>query len=148
MGEAPGFDADRQGEPFVGNAGMLLDKMMAAMGYDRTSVYICNVIKCRPPDNRNPEPEEVNQCAPFLKQQLGAIAPKIIVALGKFAAQTLLQSQAPISRLRGKLQTYEGIPVMPTYHPAFLLRRPERKKEAWQDLQKVMAELAELRTRA
>jgi DNA polymerase len=142
VGEAPGHDEDVQGEPFVGAAGQLLTKMIGAMGLSREQVYICNVIKCRPPQNRNPEPDEVAACEPFLKKQLAALKPRMIVALGKFAAQSLCREDTPISRLRGRLRSYEGIPVMPTYHPAFLLRTPEAKREAWSDLQAVMAALA------
>jgi uracil-DNA glycosylase len=141
VGEAPGADEDMQGEPFVGKAGQLLTKMIEAMGYGREDVYICNVIKCRPPGNRNPEPDEVAQCEPFLKQQLGAIRPRMIVALGKFAAQCLLRDDTPITRLRGRFRTYEGIPLMPTFHPAYLLRDPTKKKEAWTDLKEVNAAL-------
>jgi DNA polymerase len=144
VGEAPGADEDMQGEPFVGKAGQLLTKMIEAMGYSRDDVYICNVIKCRPPGNRNPEPDEVAKCEPFLKQQLGAIRPRMIVALGKFAAQCLLRDDTPISRLRGNFRTYEGIPLMPTFHPAYLLRDPSKKKEAWADLKEVNAALRRL----
>jgi uracil-DNA glycosylase len=144
VGEGPGADEDARGEPFVGAAGQLLDKMIAAMGYARSDVYICNVIKCRPPYNRNPEPDEVAACEPFLKGQLGAIKPRMIVALGKFAAQSICREQTPISRLRGNFRTYEGIQVMPTYHPAFLLRTPEAKRQAWSDLQAVLAALARM----
>lgn len=141
VGEAPGADEDAQGEPFVGKAGQLLTKMIEAMGYGREDVYICNVIKCRPPGNRNPEPDEVAACEPFLKKQLGAIRPRMIVALGKFAAQCLLREDTPISRLRGNFRSYEGIQLMPTFHPAYLLREPARKKEAWQDLKQVLEAL-------
>jgi uracil-DNA glycosylase len=141
VGEGPGADEDAQGEPFVGKAGQLLDKMIEAMGYARGDVYICNVVKCRPPGNRNPEPDEIAACEPFLKKQLGAIRPRMIVALGKFAAQCLLRDDAPISRLRGNFRTYEGIQLMPTFHPAYLLRDPTKKKEAWEDLKTVMAAL-------
>ncbi len=141
VGESPGADEDAQGEPFVGAAGQLLDKMIVAMGFAREDVYICNVLKCRPPGNRKPEPDEVEQCEPFLKQQLRAIAPRIIVALGKFAAHSLCGVSTPITRLRGTMHTYEGIPVMPTYHPAFLLRDPARKGEVWQDLKTVLVAL-------
>jgi DNA polymerase len=141
VGEAPGADEDQQGEPFVGKAGQLLTKMIEAMGYGREDVYICNVIKCRPPSNRNPEPDEVAACEPFLKAQLGAIRPRMIVALGKFAAQCLLRDSTPISRLRGELRSYEGIPLMPTFHPAYLLRDPSQKKLAWKDLKAVNAAL-------
>jgi uracil-DNA glycosylase len=142
VGEAPGADEDAQGEPFVGKAGQLLTKMIEAMGYARGDVYICNVLKCRPPGNRNPEADEVAACEPFLKKQLGAIRPRMIVALGKFAVQCLLRDDAPISRLRGNFRTYEGIPLMPTFHPAYLLRDPSKKKLAWDDLKAVNAALA------
>jgi uracil-DNA glycosylase family 4 len=144
VGEAPGADEDRTGEPFVGAAGQLLSKMIEAMGLSRDEVYICNIIKCRPPGNRNPEPDEIAACEPFLKRQLAALRPRIIVCLGKFAAQCLLRSEAPVSKLRGQFQTYEGIQLMPTYHPAFLLRNPASKREVWSDLQQVMAELDRL----
>ena len=138
VGEAPGRDEDIQGEPFVGEAGQLLTKMIIAMGYERSEVYICNLLKCRPPENRNPAPAEIAQCSPFLLRQVKAIAPQAIVALGTFAAQTLLDSKEPISRLRGRFHDYHGIPLMPTFHPAFLLRSPEKKREVWADLQQVM----------
>jgi DNA polymerase len=142
VGEGPGEDEDRQGIPFVGRAGQLLTKMIAAMGRDRDrDVYICNVVKCRPPGNRNPEPDEIEQCEPFLKAQLAVIKPKVIVALGKFAAHTLLRVDTPITRLRGQWRSYEGIELMPTYHPAYLLRQPDEKKKAWMDLQEVMKKL-------
>lgn len=141
VGEGPGADEDEQGEPFVGKAGQLLNKMIEAMGYRREDVYICNVVKCRPPGNRNPEPDEIAACEPFLKKQLGAIRPRMIVALGKFAAQCLLRDETPISRLRGNFRTYEGIQLMPTFHPAYLLRDPSKKKEAWEDLKSVLAAL-------
>jgi uracil-DNA glycosylase len=141
VGEGPGADEDEQGEPFVGKAGQLLTKMIEAMGYRREDVYICNVVKCRPPGNRNPEPDEIGACEPFLKKQLGAIRPRMIVALGKFAAQCLLRDETPISRLRGNFRTYEGIQLMPTFHPAYLLRDPTKKKEAWEDLKAVLAAL-------
>jgi uracil-DNA glycosylase family 4 len=144
VGEAPGGDEDRMGEPFVGLAGQLLTKMIGAMGFRREDVYICNVIKCRPPNNRNPEPDEVEACEPFLKGQLGAIKPRIIVTLGKFASQSICRDSTPITRLRGHMRTYEGIPVMPTYHPAYLLRTPEAKREAWADLQAVLVELEKM----
>jgi DNA polymerase len=129
---------------FVGTAGQLLTKMIEAMGFARDDVYICNILKCRPPGNRNPEPDEIAECEPFLKKQLAAIRPRMIVALGKFAAQCLLRSDAPISKLRGAWKQYEGIPLMPTYHPAFLLRTPSAKREVWADLQEVMRELDRL----
>jgi DNA polymerase len=138
VGEGPGADEDAQGVPFVGKAGQLLTKMIEAMGFSRDDVYICNVVKCRPPGNRNPEPDEIEACEPFLKAQLDAIRPKVIVALGKFAAQTLLRDSTPITRLRGTWKTYQGIPLMPTFHPAYLLRSPNEKKLAWVDLKQVM----------
>ena len=141
VGEGPGEEEDRRGEPFVGKAGQLLDRMIAAMGLSRPAVYIANVVKCRPPGNRTPMEDEVEACKPFLAMQLAVIRPEAIVALGSVAAQTLLQTQASISSLRGRFHTYEGIPVMPTYHPAYLLRHPEAKRGAWEDLQKVMARL-------
>jgi DNA polymerase len=144
VGEAPGADEDAQGEPFVGKAGQLLTKMIEAMGYARQDVYICNILKCRPPGNRNPEPDEIAKCEPFLKAQLAALRPRMIVALGKFAAQCLLRDDAPISRLRGNFRSYEGIQLMPTFHPAYLLRDPSKKKEAWSDLKAVNAALKRL----
>jgi DNA polymerase len=141
VGEAPGADEDAQGEPFVGKAGQLLTKMIEAMGYRREDVYICNILKCRPPGNRNPEPDEIEKCEPFLKGQLAALRPRMIVALGKFAAQCLLRDDSPISRLRGNFRSYEGIQLMPTFHPAYLLRDPTKKKEAWADLKAVNAAL-------
>lgn len=138
VGEAPGADEDLQGVPFVGAAGQLLTKMIEAMKFTRDTVYICNVAKCRPPNNRNPEPDEITACEPFLKAQLAALQPKVIVALGKFAAQTLLRDSTPITRLRGQWRSYEGVPLMPTFHPAYLLRSPGEKKLAWSDLQEVM----------
>ncbi len=139
VGEGPGAEEDNQGVPFVGAAGQLLTKMISAMGYTRDEVYICNVVKCRPPGNRNPEPDEIQACQPFLEAQLNAIRPSVIIALGKFAAQTLLRSDTPITRLRGHWREYVGIPLMPTFHPAYLLRNPAEKKAAWADLQAVMA---------
>lgn len=144
VGEAPGADEDAQGEPFVGKAGQLLTKMIEAMGYAREDVYICNILKCRPPGNRNPEPDEIEKCEPFLKAQLAALRPRVIVALGKFAAQCLLRDDTPISRLRGTFRSYEGIQLMPTFHPAYLLRDPSKKKEAWADLKAVGAALHRL----
>jgi DNA polymerase len=139
VGEGPGANEDAQGIPFVGEAGELLTKMIGAMGFTRDQVYICNVVKCRPPGNRNPEPDEIEACEPFLKAQLAAIRPKAIVALGKFAAQTLLRDTTAISRLRGKWREYEGIRLMPTFHPAYLLRNPAEKRVVWSDLKQVMA---------
>lgn len=141
VGEGPGENEDLQGEPFVGAAGQLLTKMIEAMGLSREQVYICNVVKCRPPGNRNPEPDEIAACEPFLHGQLDAIQPKVIVALGKFAAQTLLKDQTPITRMRGSWRTYRGVKLMPTFHPSYLLRDPSEKKKAWADLQLVMKEL-------
>lgn len=138
VGEAPGRDEDLKGEPFVGEAGQLLTRIIEAMGYRRDEVYICNVLKCRPPKNRDPIPEEVEQCGMFMLRQVKAIAPAAIVALGKFAAQTLLANKAPISKLRGKFYDYHGIPLMPTYHPAALLRDSSLKRDVWADMQQVM----------
>jgi DNA polymerase len=138
VGEAPGKDEDQQGEPFVGEAGQLLTRIIEAMGFQRQEVYICNVLKCRPPKNRDPRPEEVEACAGFMLRQVQAIAPKAIIALGTFAAQTLLETKAPISKLRGVFHDYHGIPLMPTFHPAFLLRSPEMKRQVWEDMQQVM----------
>jgi len=141
IGEAPGADEDRLGEPFVGKAGQLLDKMIVAMGWTRDSVYIANTLKCRPPDNRDPEPDETEACQPFLFQQIEAIDPEVIVTLGRPAAQLLLQTGAPISKLRGRWHELRGRMVMPTFHPAYLLRSPDKKREAWSDLQQVMAKM-------
>ena len=141
VGEGPGEDEDLQGEPFVGRAGQLLTKMIEAMGFRRDEIYIANVVKCRPPGNRNPEPAEIEACEPFLRAQLAAIRPKVVVALGKFAAQTLLREASPISKLRGRWFSYEGVRLMPTFHPAYLLRSPGEKGKAWEDLQLVMTEL-------
>ncbi len=141
VGEAPGYDEDIQGEPFVGRAGQLLTKMIAAMGLSRNQVYICNVIKCRPPENRDPLPEEIACCEPFLLKQLEIMRPKVIVALGRFAVQSLLRDTTPITRQRGRWRDYHGIRLMPTFHPSYLLRNPAAKREAWLDLQEVMREL-------
>ena len=141
VGEAPGEDEDLQGFPFVGKAGQLLTKMIEAMGLRRDDVYICNTVKCRPPNNRNPEPDELEACEPFLKGQLASVKPEVIVTLGKFAAQSLLRDGTPISRMRGNWREYEGIPVMPTFHPAYLLRSPAEKGKVWADLQEVMKKL-------
>lgn len=138
VGEAPGREEDRKGEPFVGEAGQLLDRILLAMGMQRADVYICNVLKCRPPDNRDPRPEEVATCEKFLVRQIAAIKPQVIVGLGRFAVQSLLQSKVPISRIRGEWQSYQGIPLMPTYHPAYLLRNPEGKRDVWEDMKEVM----------
>ena len=138
VGEAPGRDEDLQGEPFVGEAGQLLTRIIQAMGLGRDDVYICNVLKCRPPQNRNPLPPEIEQCQPFLLRQLKAVNPEVVVALGTFAAQTLLASKEPISKLRGRFHEYHGIPMMPTFHPAFLLRNAEKKRDVWADMKEVM----------
>jgi uracil-DNA glycosylase family 4 len=139
VGEAPGADEDVQGIPFVGRAGQLLTKIIEAIGLTREDVYIANVIKCRPPENRNPEPDEVESCEPFLFQQIDRIQPKVIVALGTFAAKALLKTQDPISRLRGRSFDYRGATLIPTFHPAFLLRSPDRKRDVWEDMKKVRA---------
>jgi len=139
IGEAPGHDEDIQGVPFVGRAGQLLTKIIEAIGLARDDVYIANVIKCRPPENRNPEPDEVASCEPFLFRQVQAIRPRVIVALGTFAAQTLLRTNDPISRLRGQAFRYGDAWLIPTFHPAYLLRSPERKREVWEDMKKVRA---------
>jgi uracil-DNA glycosylase family 4 len=141
VGEGPGADEDAQGLPFVGRAGKLLTQMIEAMGLVRRDVYICNVVKCRPPGNRQPEPDEVAACSPFLFRQLDSIKPKVIVCLGATAFQTLLQSNRSISHYRGQWLDYRGYKMLPTYHPAYLLRNPAAKAEVWKDLQKVMAEL-------
>ena len=137
VGEAPGADEDIQGIPFVGRAGQLLTKIIEAIGLRRDDVYIANVIKCRPPQNRNPEPDEVETCEPFLFQQIDIIKPKVIVALGKFGAQTLLRTLDPISRLRGRVYDYRGAKLIPTFHPAYLLRNPSSKREVWEDMKLV-----------
>jgi uracil-DNA glycosylase len=137
VGEAPGHDEDLQGIPFVGRAGQLLTKIIEAIGLKRDDVYIANVIKCRPPENRNPEPDEVATCEPFLFQQIDIVKPKVIVALGKFAAQTLLRTLDPISRLRGRVYDYRGAKLIPTFHPAYLLRNPSSKREVWEDMKVV-----------
>ena len=142
VGEAPGADEDEQGVPFVGRAGQLLTKIIEAIELKRDDVYIANVIKCRPPQNRNPEPDEVDQCEPFLFQQIDAIKPRVIVALGKFGAQTLLRTQEPISRLRGRVFDYRGAKLVPTFHPAYLLRNPPAKREVWEDMKLVQQLLA------
>ena len=143
VGEAPGADEDIQGEPFVGRAGQLLTRIIEAIGLRRDQVYIANVIKCRPPGNRNPEADEVGQCEPFLFRQIDSIRPKVIVALGKFAAQSLLRTVDPITRLRGREFTYRGAILMPTYHPAYLLRTPSAKRDVWEDMKRVRELLAE-----
>ena len=142
VGEGPGADEDRLGEPFVGAAGQLLDRMIVAMGYRRDDVYICNVVKCRPPNNRKPEPTEMASCMPFAVQQIALVQPKVIVALGATAVQGLVGTSEGITRMRGKWKLYKGsIPIMPTFHPAYLLRNPAAKRDVWNDLQDVMRHL-------
>lgn len=138
VGEGPGADEDRQGEPFVGRAGQLLNAMLAAMGLKREAVYIANIVKCRPPNNRDPAPDEAAACRPFLDRQIALLQPKLILAVGRIAAQNLLGTQAPLARLRGKVHELHGIPVVVTYHPAYLLRSPAEKRKAWTDLQFAM----------
>ncbi len=137
VGEAPGGDEDEQGIPFVGRAGQLLTKIIEAIELRRDEVYIANVIKCRPPGNRNPEPDEVLACEPFLIHQINLVQPKVIVALGKFAAQSLLRTDTPITRLRGRVQPFHGAQLVPTFHPAYLLRSPDKKRETWEDMKLV-----------
>jgi DNA polymerase len=141
VGEAPGRDEDVQGEPFVGRAGQLLTDIIKAMKLTRDQVYIANVIKCRPPENRNPEPDELDACRPFIRRQVELIQPKVIVTLGRFGLQSLTEKAYGISTVRGQWLDYNGIRLMPTYHPAYLLRNPAAKKEVWADMKKVMAEL-------
>jgi DNA polymerase len=139
IGEGPGADEDAQGFPFVGAAGQLLDRMIAAMGIERDDVYVCNIVKCRPPQNRTPEPEEMNACMPFLTEQLSIVEPQVIVALGKTAVQGLFGTVEGITRIRGRWRLYQQrIAVMPTFHPAYLLRNPAAKREVWADLQMVL----------
>jgi uracil-DNA glycosylase family 4 len=145
VGEAPGADEDEQGLPFVGAAGQYLTKIIESIGVKREDTYICNILKCRPPNNRNPEPDEVAQCSPFLKRQLEAIKPKVVCCLGKFAAQTMLQSADSITRLRGRFHDIDGMRVIATFHPAYLLRSPEKKREVWEDMKTIRAELFRLR---
>ena len=140
VGEGPGFEEDQQGEPFVGAAGRLLTRIIDAIRLSREQVYICNIIKCRPPGNRNPRPDEIKSCLPFLVRQLESIQPDFICALGKVAAQTLLKSDMPISRLRGRFYDYNGIKLLPTYHPAYLLRNPDKKRDVWEDMKQLMKE--------
>lgn len=140
VGEGPGFEEDQKGEPFVGAAGQLLTRIIAAIHLSRKQVYICNIIKCRPPGNRNPEPDEIESCLPYLERQIAAIQPDLICALGKVAAQTLLNSDMPISRLRGRFYDYNGVKLLPTYHPAYLLRNPDKKREVWEDMKMLMKE--------
>ena len=141
VGEAPGREEDKRGVPFVGEAGQLLEKILYAMGLQREDVYICNIIKCRPPNNRDPQGPEIAACETYLQHQLRLIKPRIIVTLGRFAAHALLQCNDPISRLRGHWSEYQNIPVMPTYHPAYLLRNPVGKREVWSDMKQVVSRL-------
>jgi len=141
VGEAPGREEDLQGEPFVGEAGQLLDRILLAMGLHRDDVYLCNVLKCRPPNNRDPQPEEVATCEAFLARQIAIIRPQVIIGLGRFAVHSLLKTNAPISKLRGEWQSYQGIPMMPTYHPAYLLSNPEGKRDVWDDMKQVLRRL-------
>ena len=145
VGEGPGRDEDLQGEPFVGRAGQLLTEIITkGMKLERRDVYIANIVKCRPPNNRAPEPDEIATCRPFLARQIELVRPRVIVALGSIAAQALLETRTPITRMRGQWQDYRGTKVMPTFHPAYLLREPDRKRDAWSDLKLVIAELARL----
>ena len=144
VGEAPGRDEDLKGEPFVGEAGQILTRLITRMGFTREDVYICNVLKCRPPSNRDPHTDEIEKCGPFMLRQVKAIGPEVIVALGAFAAHTLLQSTVPISKLRGKFHDYHGIPLMPTYHPSFLLRNRGNNEvywTVWEDMTQVLKKL-------
>lgn len=141
IGEGPAEQDDIQCRPFVGNAGLLMDKMIEAIGLKREEVFICNVIKCRPPENRDPEPDEVQTCAPFVYRQIKLVKPSVILTLGRFAAQTLLKTEEKISHLRGNVFDYEGAKLIPSFHPAYLLRNPDAKKEAWDDLKLVAREL-------
>ncbi|MBI5166336.1 MAG: uracil-DNA glycosylase [candidate division NC10 bacterium] len=145
VGEAPGADEDEQGEPFVGRAGQLLTRIIEAIKLKRDQVYICNIIKCRPPANRSPEPNEIAACEPFLIAQLQAIRPKLICALGTFAAQTLLRTREPIGKLRGRFHSYQRIPLLPTFHPAYLLRNPYEKRKVWEDMQLLQREYVRLK---
>jgi DNA polymerase len=145
VGEGPGREEDERGEPFVGEAGRLLDRILFAIGLERSEVYICNVVKCRPPGNRDPAPDEIATCQPFLQRQLAAIAPELIVTLGRVASQALLGETTPIGRLRGQWREFQGIPLLPTYHPAFLLRNPAAKREVWEDMKLVLQRLRNAR---
>ena len=146
VGEAPGADEDRQGEPFVGAAGKLLNAMLAALGLKREEVYIANVLKCRPPNNRDPQTDEVEQCEPYLIRQIELIQPKLIVALGRHAAHSLLKTDQALARLRGQRLSYQNIPLVVTYHPAYLLRTPSDKRKAWEDLRRARSIIAETAT--
>ena len=141
VGEGPGFEEDKTGKPFVGAAGKLLTKIIQAIKLTREQVYICNIIKCRPPGNRNPDPDEIQACFPFLERQIAVIKPDFICALGIVATQTLLETKKPISKLRGRFHDYNGIKLLPTYHPAYLLRNPDKKRDVWDDMKKLMNEM-------
>lgn len=141
VGEGPGYEEDQKSRPFVGAAGQLLTKIIQAIKLTREQVYICNIIKCRPPENRNPLPDEIKACSPFLQRQIAVLKPDFICALGTFAAQTLLKTKEPISRLRGNFHKYKGIRVLPTYHPAYLLRNPDKKRDVWEDMKMLMNEM-------
>jgi len=140
VGEGPGYEEDQRAEPFVGAAGRLLTRIIEAIKLTRERVYICNIVKCRPPGNRNPEPDEIDTCFPFLERQIAAIQPDFICALGTVAAKTVLQTDQPISRLRGRFHAYKGLRVLPTYHPAYLLRNPDKKRDVWEDMKMLMKE--------
>jgi len=141
VGEAPGADEDEQGEPFVGRAGQLLTKIIEAMGFQRSDIYIANVLKCRPPQNRTPLPDEMNNCRPYLLEQIDAIQPKVIVALGATAVRALLDVELGITKMRGNWYTFHNTPIMPTFHPAYLLRNPPAKREVWEDMKTVLTKL-------
>ncbi len=141
IGEAPGSEEDRQGLPFVGRAGQLLTKIIESIALTRDDVYICNVLKCRPPNNRNPESDEVDTCSPFLRRQLEVVRPEIVCCLGTFAAQTMLGMKVPISKLRGRFHDIEGVRFIATFHPAYLLRNPAKKREVWEDMKQIRAAL-------
>jgi DNA polymerase len=143
VGEAPGAREDETGMPFVGRAGQLLDRLLVSVGLSREDVYIANVLKCRPPGNRNPQPEEIERCSPFLRRQVVLVGPEVVVAFGTFAAQTLLGVRETLGRLRGRVHEYEGVPLVATYHPAALLRNPQWTRPSWEDLQRVRHLLAE-----
>jgi uracil-DNA glycosylase family 4 len=140
VGEGPGYEEDQQGRPFVGAAGQLLTKIIQAIGLSREQVYICNIVKSRPPGNRTPLPDEIEACAPFVERQIAAIKPDFICALGAVAAQRILRTTQPISRLRGRLHDYHGMKVLPTYHPAYLLRNPDKKRDVWEDMKLLIEE--------
>jgi uracil-DNA glycosylase family 4 len=144
VGEAPGFEEDRRGEPFVGRAGKLLDDILKAMNFSRLDVYIANILKCRPPENRDPQPDEMRTCLPYLEEQIRLIQPKLLCCLGRIAAHGLLETTIPLGRLRGKWHTYRGVPLLVTYHPAALLRFPQYKRDTWEDMKLIMTEYERL----